>query len=96
MKLFVINTVSVFRHKYVVKAKSLEHAMDEVVMRDSGHPDDYFEEFSQLHVGENIIDGEEISIEKFNSMLEQVENDKKELSSYWLKENLIREVKYKE
>jgi len=50
-KLVLVETVSVFRHRYVVECNEEEHAADEVVCR-LGNDD--FEEFSQHHVDESI------------------------------------------
>lgn len=49
MKKYLVETVSIFRHRYVVEAKEEEHACDEVVC--SGES---LKEFSQYHVDENI------------------------------------------
>lgn len=61
MPLFIVDTIVQERHRYVVEAKSLEHAYDEVTMRTSGHPADDFLPLSMRDLGENIIDGREIS-----------------------------------
>lgn len=49
MKKYLVETVSIFRHRYVVEAKEEEHACDEVVCNDGK-----LKEFSQYHVDENI------------------------------------------
>lgn len=96
MKLFIVNTISTFRHQYVIKAKSLEHAMDEVTMKESGQPADEFSEFTQKYLGETIIDGEEIDMDKFNALLVKYKNDQDESCNHWLGEQLIREIKYED
>lgn len=88
-KLFVIDTISTFRHRYVIEAESLEHAYDEVTMRDSGSPEDDFEEFSQKWLGETITDGREIKMKHFEKMLEEDPECCK-----WMGEKLIRRIKY--
>lgn len=88
-KLFVVDTISTFRQRYVIEAESLEHAYDEVTMRDSGSEDDDFEEFSQKWLGETIIDGREIKMKHFNKMLEE---DKE--CCGWMGEKLIRKINY--
>jgi len=95
-KLFVVDTISSFRMRYVIEADELEHAYDEVLMRNSGDNKDAFEEMTQRYLGETILDGREITKEEFNSMLTQYESDKNELSSYWMGEKLIRVVDYDE
>jgi hypothetical protein len=88
-KLFIVDTISTFRQRYVIEAESLEHAYDEVTMRDSGSEDDDFEEFSQKWLGETIIDGREIKMKHFNKMLEE---DKE--CCGWMGEKLIRKINY--
>ena len=93
-KLFVVDTLVTFRHRYVIEAESLEHAYDEVVMKDSGNEDDYFEEVTQRCLGEQIIDGREIDKKEFKKMIKSLENDHSENSSHWLGEQLIRKINY--
>lgn len=88
-KLFVVDTISTFRQRYVIEAESLEHAYDEVTMCDSGDEADAFEEFSQKWLGETIIDGREIKMKHFNKMLEE---DKE--CCAWMGEKLIRKIDY--
>jgi len=95
-KLFVVDTISSFRMRYVIEADELEHAYDEVLMRSSGDNKDAFEEMTQRYLGETVLDGREITKKEFNSMLTQYESDKNELSSYWMGEKLIRVVDYDE
>lgn len=94
MPLYVIDTLVQFRHKYVVEANELDHAMDEVVMRESGRNEDYFEETSQSYLGETIIDGYEITREQFDNMLTDLAKNVKESSSYWMGDKLIRKIDY--
>lgn len=94
MNLYVVDTIATFRHKYVIEAKSLEHAYDEVTMKDSGNNDDDFEEMTQKFIGESIIDGRAISKKEFNSMLEQLEHNESESCSYWMGDKLIRKINY--
>jgi len=93
-KLFVVDTIVTFRKKYVIEAESLEHAYDEVCMVDSGADKDYFEPVTSRFLGETIIDGRKISKKKFNKLLAELEHDKKEDSSYWMGEELIRKIDY--
>ena len=96
LKLFIVDTISTFRHRYVVEAMSLEHAMDEVTMIDSGNTKDCFEPFSQTHLGEQIIDGRKISEDKFLKMNEALRNpfDKREIGNPWMGEKMIRRIDY--
>lgn len=93
-KLFIVDTLVTFRHRYVVEGNSLEHAYDEVVMKDSGNEDDYFEEVTQRCLGEQILDGREIDSKEFKRMLKSLETDEVEMSSHWLGEKLIRKINY--
>jgi hypothetical protein len=94
MKLFIVDTISTFRLRYVIEAESLEHAYDEVTMNDSSAEKDIFEAVSQKHLGEIIIDGQEINKKKFDKMLEDLENNKEETCSYWMGEKLIHKIDY--
>lgn len=58
-KLFVVETISQFRMRYVVNCKSEEHALDTVAM---GEVD---QEFSQHHLGEVITSAREISDKEY-------------------------------
>lgn len=93
-KLFIVDTVVTFRHRYVIEADELSHAYDEITMIDSGNPDDMFESVSQKCLGETIIDGREITKEDFDNMLISLKNDNSELSSYWMGNDLIRCIDY--
>ena len=93
-KLFIVDTITTFRHRYVIEADKLEHAYDEVTMRDSGNPADDFPEVSQRSIGEQIIDGKQISKSEFNKMLKELEVSKDEISSHWLGDELIRKINY--
>ena len=93
-KLYIVDTISTFRHRYVVEANELEHAYDEVTMVDSGNDADSFESVTQRHLGEVIVDGREITKEDFDKMLKELENDKNEMCSYWMGDKLIRVLDY--
>ena len=54
MPKYLVETVSMFRIRYVVEAENAEHAMDEVTMNDA-------DEFGQLHIDENIIGCREVT-----------------------------------
>ena len=94
-KLYLVDTIVTFRHKYVIEADALEHAYDEVTMRDSGADEDNFEELTQRYLGETITDGREISKKEFKKILKELETDRNELSSHWLGgDKLIRKINY--
>lgn len=52
--LYLVETISTFRMRYVVSAKSAEHACDTVVSEEA-------QELSQKHIDENIISTRQIS-----------------------------------
>jgi len=68
-KIFIVETVSMFRMRYAVFATCEEDAMDEVNM-ETGEPT--FHEMSQQHIGENIVSVRKVSEKKF---LKQYDND---------------------
>jgi hypothetical protein len=70
-KLFLVETVSVFRMRYVVEAKEEEHATDEVVM---GLGKDDFKEFSQHHVDECISSTRELTHQQYLELFDK-DND---------------------
>ena len=59
-KLYLVETVSMFRMRYVVEAEEAEHANDEVVCNN-----DHLEEFSQKHIDESVWDTKEISEKEY-------------------------------
>lgn len=63
-KLYMVETVSIFRHRYVVEAREAEHASDEVIMG-IGRSSSDFQEFSQKHIDELITSTREINAEEY-------------------------------
>lgn len=57
MPKYLIDTISQFRIRYVVEADNIEHAYDEVILRE-GDPE--FVEFSQEHMGQMTVGGRQI------------------------------------
>jgi hypothetical protein len=80
---YVVDVLSSFRNRFVVKAKSLQDAHYEVALREN---DSEFTEFSQKHLGTNIIDGFEVS---HNDLIKMNKQDNDYLSS-WSDEQVIR------
>lgn len=91
-KLFIVDTISTFRNRYIIEADELEHAYDEVTMVDSGDPADSFESAEQRYLGETILDGREITIEDFDDMIVKMEETNE--GSHWMGEKLIRKIDY--
>ena len=89
-KLYVVDVVSTFRMRYVVEAKSEDHALDEYVMNENNID---FKEFSQHHIGTHIFSSQEIDKEKYLKLFDQ---DNSYLSK-WPDEdklNLINKIDY--
>ena len=93
-KLYIVDTISTFRLRYVVEANELEHAYDEVTMVSSGSEDDMFPEVTQRHLGETIVDGREITKKEFDNMLKDLAKDDNENCSHWMGDKLIRVIDY--
>ena len=77
--------------KYAIEAETLEHAMDEIVMNEHNHQ---FEEFTQRWLGEQIIDGQEVTHEELVAMINKMSTDKDEMCSHWMGDKLIHKVNY--
>jgi len=89
-KLYMVETLTTFVHRYAVEAESLDHAYDEVTMMDSGSDSDYFEPIiSMAVVTDMVVDGREIDMDEFNRMQKD-----KNANSPWMGERLIRRIKY--
>ena len=70
-KLYLVETVSIFRQRYVVEAREGEHASDEVVMNvNSGT----FKELSQKHLDELISSTREITADEYLKIFDE-DND---------------------
>lgn len=75
-KLYMVETLSIFRHRYVVSAHESTHATDEIVMHLG---DDKLHEFSQKHIDETIMDVREISTDEY---LKEFDKDNDYLKSW--------------
>lgn len=91
MPLFEIDVLVTFRNKYIIEAKTLEHAYDEMVMTEH---DRNFDELSQKFLGEQIIEGREITRENLPGLIERLKSDKGEMCSYWMEDKLIHKIDY--
>lgn len=67
MPKYLVETVSVFRIRYVVEAKNASDAKDEVTM----NVGDNFHEFSQLHLDEIITSTREIDNAEYLRMFDE-------------------------
>jgi len=91
MPLYLVETVSIFRHRYVVDAKKEEHAADEVVynMTDSD-----FKEFSQHHVDECITSIREIKNEEFEPLFDKDNDYLKDWTLQSKRDKFINVIEY--
>lgn len=95
MPLFVVETINTYRHKYIIECKELDHAFDTVVCEEA-------QDFSQMHLGENIVTGREITYEEFHRMNSALENHgdgtsyQPESGSPWMGEKMIHVVNYED
>jgi hypothetical protein len=89
MPLFEVNTVSLFRHKYIIDAKNLEHAYDTVLV---DHP----ESLTQKYLDETIIDGRKIGRKEFERLCNESMQDSREFSNGHLGTRIIHKVNYDE
>lgn len=93
MPLFVVETISQFRTRYVIDCQEADHAEDTVTMNEA-------DEFSQMHLGEIILTTREITYEEFtrmNKALEQYGDGTKyrpESGSPWMGDQMIHKVDY--
>lgn len=68
MPKYLVETISMFRLRYVVEGLEETHACDEVLMnKDSGT----LEEFSQLHLDEIITSSRELTDEEYISLFDR-------------------------
>lgn len=71
MPKYLVETVSVFRMRYVVEANNASDAKDEVTMNnDNGH----LTEFSQMHIDEMITSAREIDYDEYLRLFDE-DND---------------------
>ena len=91
MPIFLIDTLSTFRMKYAIEAETLEHAYDELVMTEHSRT---FDEVTQKWLGEQIVQGQQVSYEELLVLVNNLDKDESELSSYWMGDKLIHKVEY--
>lgn len=90
--MYLVEVMSTFRMRYVVEARSEEHALDEVVCRES---DTEFEEFSQEHIGTHIFGSRELTEEQY---FELFDKDNAYLKAWTVeqKKRFINTIDYKD
>ena len=91
-KLVLVETVSMFRMRYVVECDEEEHAADEVVMS-KGNED--FEEFSQHHLDEVITSSRVITEQEYFELFDK-DNDYLAKWDVDQKKRFINKIDYSE
>jgi hypothetical protein len=91
-KLYLVETVSMFRMRYVIEAREESHATDEFVMEIGKES---FKEFSQVHMDEVIVSTRELSAQDY---LELFDKDNHYLKSWDIAKKMesINSIDYKE
>ena len=89
MPLFEINTVSLFRNKYVIEAKNLDHAYDAILI-------DQPEALTQKYLDETITDGRKIGRKEFERLCQASIDDSAEWGNTHLGTKIIHKVDYNE
>lgn len=93
MALYLVETVSMFRMRYVIDCKEETHATDTVITGDAGDGN-ILNELSQMHIDENVTSVRKISMPEYMEIFDK-DND---YLKNWSKEQkckLITKVKYK-
>lgn len=91
-KLYLVETVSMFRMRYVIEAHEASHAEDEFVMKVGKES---FKEFSQHHMDEVIVSTRELSAVDYMDLFDK-DNDYLKSWSDQEKMQFINVIDYKE
>ena len=92
MDYYLVESISLYRMRYVVKAKSAEHATDEVVMKLSDVEN--FKEFSQHHIDEPISSVRKLTREQVLELCDQDNDYLKSWSDELKLERLTNTINY--
>lgn len=91
-KLYLVETVSMFRMRYVIEAREESHAADEFVMQIGKES---FKEFSQHHMDEVIVSTRELSATDYMELFDK-DNDYCKSWPVSKKMEAINSIDYKE
>ena len=91
-KLYLVETVSMFRMRYVVEAREAGHAEDEFVMEIGKES---FKEFSQHHMDEVIISTRELSATDYMNLFD-TDNDYLKSWDIEQKMSMINTIEYED
>lgn len=84
-KIYIVETISIFRHTYYIKGKEASHVMDEMVCN-MDNPE--FIQGSQRHIGEEISNVREVSEKEFIKTF----NDENDYLSSWTDEQKFKMI----
>ena len=93
--LYLVETISIFRQRYVVEAKEAEHAADEVVLNTTGLYNEDFREFSQKHIDETITSVRKIKEKEYLRLFDE-DNDYLKSWTDEKKKDYINVIDYKD
>jgi hypothetical protein len=91
-KLYLVETVSMFRMRYVIEAREESHAQDEFVMEIGKES---FKEFSQHHIDEVMVSTRELSAKEYLKLFD-TDNDYLKKWDIGQKMSMINSIDYKE
>ena len=94
-KLYLVETVSMFRMRYVIEAREESHALDEVTMNATGSYNENFQEFSQKHLDEVIVSTRELSATDYMNLFD-TDNDYLKSWDNKQKMSMINTIKYED
>ena len=94
-KLYLVETVSMFRMRYVIEAREESHALDEVTMNATGSYNENFQEFSQKHIDEVIVSSRQLSATDYMQMFDK-DNDYLSSWSNQEKMKVINTIEYED
>lgn len=86
MPKYLVETISYFRHRYVIDCESAEHATDTVVMNEA-------EEMSQKHIDESVTSVREIDDTEYLRVFDE-DNDYLKSWSEHQKFKFVHKVEY--
>jgi hypothetical protein len=87
-KLYLVETVSIFRMRYVIEAEDESHALDEVTYHVTGGEE--LKEFSQKHIDEVVVSSRKISNKSYLKLFDK-DND---YLKNWNKEQKLQYVNW--
>jgi hypothetical protein len=91
-KLYLVETVSMFRMRYVIEAREASHAEDEFVMEIGKES---FKEFSQHHMDEVIVSTRQLSATDYMNLFD-ADNDYLKSWSDQEKMSMINTIQYED